>query len=63
MNIGIIAHYYRSENYGGNLQAYALCAALKALGYNSEQICLDRKSGNGLASALRLKLIEIKTKC
>ena len=36
--IGIITHYYNSENYGGNLQAYALCAYLRGIGYGAEQI-------------------------
>lgn len=42
MKIGIITHYYRSDNYGGNLQAYALCAVLKKLGQDPEQICYQR---------------------
>lgn len=36
--IGIVTHYYKSINYGGNLQAYALCKVLQSLGYNAEQI-------------------------
>lgn len=36
--VGIITHYYGSRNYGGVLQAYALCRVLKELGYESEQI-------------------------
>lgn len=41
MKIGIITHYYKSQNYGGNLQAYALCEFLKQKGYNAEQICFE----------------------
>lgn len=37
--IGIITQYYKSENYGGNLQAYALCRYLRGMGYDAEQIC------------------------
>lgn len=37
--IGIVTQYYNSTNYGGNLQAYALCAVLDHKGYNAEQIC------------------------
>lgn len=37
--IGIITHYYRSINYGGNLQAYALCEILLKKKYEAEQIC------------------------
>jgi len=39
MKIGIVSHYYNSTNYGGNLQAYALCEILRRMGYDSEQIC------------------------
>lgn len=37
--IGIITHYYRSYNYGGNLQAYALVKFLNQHGYDAKQIC------------------------
>lgn len=42
--IGIITHYYKSKNYGGVLQSYALVKVLESLGYKSEQICFDKKS-------------------
>ena len=38
MRIGIITHYYKSSNYGGNLQAYALCEIINKLGFEAEQI-------------------------
>lgn len=38
--IGILTHYYRSDNYGGVLQAYALCKVLRNLGYEAEQVCI-----------------------
>ncbi len=60
MKIGIVTHYYKSENYGGNLQAYALCSALNKLGYEAEQICLDRKKGHSLSKRLRILLSRIK---
>ena len=41
MRIGIITLYYRSVNYGGNLQAYALWHVLNRMGYDVEQICID----------------------
>lgn len=44
MKIGIITHYYKSENYGGNLQAYALCEYIKKLNLDAEQISYVRKS-------------------
>ena len=40
MKIGIITHYYKSKNYGGNLQAYALQHYLGHK-YMVEQICYE----------------------
>ena len=40
--IGIITLYYKSKNYGGNLQAYALCRFLTKYGYDAEQISFQR---------------------
>lgn len=37
--IGIITHYYKNKNYGGVLQAYALCKVLQKQNYQAEQIC------------------------
>lgn len=42
MKIGIVTHYYNSENYGGNLQAYALCRVIQKLGYDVEQISYNK---------------------
>ena len=39
--IGIITHYYKSTNYGGILQSYALCRYLNENGCESKQICYD----------------------
>ena len=39
MKVGITTHYYNSNNYGGNLQAYALCQVLQKNGVQAEQIC------------------------
>lgn len=50
----IITHYYNSLNYGGNLQAYALCEKIKQLGYDVEQLSYqmeieyDSKKVNGI---------------
>lgn len=65
--IGILTQYYKSSNYGGNLQAYALCKALNALGYTAEQIKYDhyattngqqvRPSGSRLKKLLNPKLV------
>lgn len=48
--VGIITHYYKSLNYGGNLQAWALCRVLRQMGYDAEQISLQRD-------------ISLKTRC
>ena len=41
MKIGILTHYYGSTNYGGNLQAYALCKVLEGLGHQPQQVQID----------------------
>lgn len=43
MKIGIVTHYFKSKNYGGNLQAYALCRFLQKKGYYAEQISVDTR--------------------
>lgn len=50
MKIGIITLYYRSTNYGGNLQAYALEKYLNKSGYNAEQISYRMGSANVVSS-------------
>lgn len=45
MKIAIITHYYNSKNYGGNLQAYALCKVLNNMGLDAEQLSFDRYAG------------------
>ena len=42
MKIGILTHYYKSTNYGGNLQAYALVRFLRENGFEAEQVCYQR---------------------
>lgn len=43
VKIGILSHYYHSMNYGGNLQAYALCRFLQTHfpGVQAEQVSYD----------------------
>lgn len=41
--VGIITHYYGSSNYGGVLQAYALCNFINSIGFEAEQICYNKK--------------------
>lgn len=38
--VGILTHYYDSDNYGGVLQAFALCKVINDMGYEAEQICM-----------------------
>ena len=45
MKIGIITMFYKTINYGGKLQAYALCNALNKMGHDAEQIKYERKEG------------------
>lgn len=41
-DIGIITHLYKSTNYGGVLQAFALCEYLNEQGYKAEQIQYEK---------------------
>lgn len=41
MKIGIVSLYYKSLNYGANLQAYALCQYFRKKGICAEQIKID----------------------
>lgn len=57
MKIGILTHYYNSVNYGGNLQAYALCRVLQTMGHEPQQLQIDlsRSYRNLLAPKKSLK--------
>lgn len=46
LKTGIITHYLNSTNYGGNLQAYALCVFLIKHGFDAKQIAYDRSFDN-----------------
>ena len=39
--IGILTHYHNTTNYGGMLQAYALCKRINTFGLYGEQIAID----------------------
>lgn len=45
MKVGIVTHYYNSTNYGGCLQAYALCKVLEDMGYTAHQLQIDYTLG------------------
>ncbi len=49
--LGIITMYYKSKNYGGVLQAYALAEYLRNKGFDVEQICYKKTSENALQPA------------
>ena len=57
MKIGIITHYYKSTNYGGNLQAFALCCCLNKMGNNAEQLCFQYTAKRSLLIRLMGKNI------
>ncbi len=45
--IGIITEYYKSKNYGGILQAYAMVLVLSKLTHQAEQLCFERGETEG----------------
>ena len=47
LSIGILSLYYKNENCGGQLQAFALCNAISKLGYDAEQICYQSSATIG----------------
>lgn len=53
MKVAIITHYYNSINYGGNLQAFALCKCLSNLGITAEQLAYDRFGQRNFLRSLR----------
>lgn len=62
--VGVLTHYYKSTNYGGNLQAYALMRAVKRIiCVESKQICypwgMDFQKND---SAIKNRLLIIKIK-
>lgn len=61
--IGIVTHYYNSVNYGGVLQAYALCRFLNDKGYFAEQICVDKTSNGRVVKRALKNILEIIRHC
>lgn len=43
MKVAITSQYYKSKNYGGNLQSYALCKVIEQCGCKTEQLCFPIK--------------------
>lgn len=61
--IGIVTHYYKSKNYGGNLQAYALCEFLNK-NYIAEQICYNQEcSKSDYKKYLKSPIVFVKKVC
>ena len=55
MKIGILTHFHKSINYGGVLQAYALCKFLKSCGHDASQILYVPKVTSVSDSSLTAK--------
>ena len=56
-NIGILSLYCNNSNYGGLLQAYALCKTIEKLGYQCKQISYDKRiEETSLFTKLKLKI-------
>ena len=60
--IGIVTHYYKNVNFGGNLQAYALCKFLNERGYSAEQISFTFMEGGTQKTAEKSIFGKIKEK-
>lgn len=59
--IAIVTHYYQSYNFGGNLQAYALCSVIhKISDYNPEQLCYPFESDNFPVTSSLTKVDKLK---
>lgn len=59
IKIGIITHYYKNNNYGGMLQAYALCKKLNDIGYRSMQISYAMQNRRFAFEGKLVKLIAL----
>lgn len=53
--IGIVTLYYKNFNYGGLLQAYALQNTIESLGFEAEQISIDRRGLEKLETQISIK--------
>ena len=58
--IGILTEYYESINYGGTLQAYALCKVLNDIGYDTEQISYLKSEERRLLKENKIKISMLK---
>ena len=54
IKVGIITHFYNTINYGGILQAYALCHYLRQAGIDAEQICYGEQIASNMNIFTRL---------
>ena len=58
--VGILTHYHNSNNYGGVLQAYALCRVLRELGTEAEQVRYVMCAPPQSKAELLRKLLDVK---
>lgn len=58
--VGILTHYHDSNNYGGVLQAYALCCVLRELGAEAEQVRYVMCAPPQSKTELLRKLLDVK---
>lgn len=56
MKVGILTHFHKSTNYGGVLQAYALCRYLNDSGYDARQILYTHVSSPITPQRMTVKL-------
>ena len=64
MKIGIITHFHKSTNYGGVLQAYALCKYLNDHNHSACQILYNHSARKVTDSSVTLKELfsKVRTK-
>lgn len=62
MKIGILTHFHKSTNYGGVLQAYALCESLNKSGHSASQILYKHSVTSISAPRLTCKSFFRKTR-
>lgn len=56
--VGITTFFHRNWNFGGMLQAFALCQCVCALGFEAEQICMSVWRGGHSAKTAAWNIIE-----
>ena len=57
IRVGIISHYFKNNNYGGMLQAYALCEVLNGMGFETKQISYNMRDNSFAYRSLLYKTL------